>query len=132
MQNHRDSKEYADSHGAIMHAYNSQNARVGHLGFHKVLCVLMVWNYVRVPDNSKSYRLLSEDEAAANKEDLIIWPPIVLIHNTNVRKRKDGLVDGVGNKEMDIELEGIICFYQLFFGVSLYFAAAIYLSNSSA
>ena len=131
MQNHRDSKEYTDVHGVLIHAYNSQKARVEHLGFHKALCVLMGWNYTRVPDNSKAYQLLSEDEAAANKEDLTIWPPIVLIHNTNTGKQKDGRMDGVGNKEMDTELRGIICFYLNFFGVSMFVAATIFRSNCS-
>ncbi|RWR82189.1 hypothetical protein CKAN_01090100 [Cinnamomum micranthum f. kanehirae] len=55
-----------------------------------------------------AYNSQNAHEAAANKEDLIIWPPIVLIHNTNIRKRKYGRMDGVGNKQMDIELKDLI------------------------
>ncbi|KAL6005245.1 hypothetical protein ACLOJK_005807 [Asimina triloba] len=103
----RDSKDYGDVHALIMHAYNSQNAalRVDHLGFHKAVCILMGWNYAKVPDSSKAYQSLSANEATANKEDLIIWPPIVIIHNTNTGRRKDGRVEGLGNKEMDNKLK---------------------------
>ncbi|XP_058084407.1 protein SUPPRESSOR OF GENE SILENCING 3 [Magnolia sinica] len=103
----RDSKDYADVHGLIMHAYNSQNAalRVDHLGLHKALCVLMGWNYAKGPDSSKAYESFSASEAEANKEDLIIWPPIVIIHNTKTGRKKDGRVEGLGNKEMDNKLK---------------------------
>lgn len=69
---------------------------------------------MRAPDNSKVYQSLSEDEAIANKEDLIIWPPIVVIHNTSTGKRKDGRIDGMGNKDMDSKLKGTISSYPLF------------------
>lgn len=92
-----------------MHAYSSQNPelRVDHLGLHKALCVLMGWNYAKAPENSKAYQSLSADDASANREDLIIWPPTVIIHNTSSGKRKDGRMEGMGNKEMDMILKGI-------------------------
>lgn len=103
----RDSKDYTDVHGLIMHAYSSQNARADHLGFHKAVCVLMGWNHMRGPDHSKAYQSLPPDDAAANREDLIIWPPVVVIHNTNTGRRKDGRMDGMGNKEMDNKLKDL-------------------------
>lgn len=92
-----------------MHAYNSNNAdsTIEHLGFQKALCILMGWNYLIPPDNSKSYQLLSGDEAAANQNDLIMWPPLVIIHNTMTGKRADGRTEGLGNKAMDSYLRGI-------------------------
>ncbi|XP_010932757.1 uncharacterized protein [Elaeis guineensis] len=103
----RASKDFADVHGLIMHVYNSQNAelRVDHLGLHKALCVLMGWNFTKAPENSKAYQLLSADDAHANREDLILWPPAVIIHNTNSGRRKDGRMEGMGNKEMDTKLK---------------------------
>ncbi|XP_077240598.1 uncharacterized protein LOC143881420 [Tasmannia lanceolata] len=103
----RDSKDFTDIHGLIMHAYNSKNTdlRADHLGLHKALCVLMGWNYVKAPENSKAYQTLSADDATANREDLIIWPPIVVIHNTNSGRRKDGRMEGLGNKDMDNKLK---------------------------
>ncbi|VFQ79840.1 unnamed protein product [Cuscuta campestris] len=99
----RDSKYYSDTHSLIMHAYHSDNAdsTVDHLGFHKALCVLMGWNYLIPPSGSKSYQLFSAKEASANVDDLIIWPPLVLIQNTITGKRGDGTVEGLGNKFMD-------------------------------
>ncbi|OAY82286.1 hypothetical protein ACMD2_06259 [Ananas comosus] len=105
----RASKDFADVHALIMHAYHSQNAdmRVDHLGLHKALCVLMGWNYAKAPENSKAYQLLSPDDSQANREDLILWPPIVIIHNTNLGRRKDGRMEGMGNKEMDNKLKDL-------------------------
>lgn len=92
-----------------MHAYSSLNPglRVNHLGLHRALCVLMEWNYAETPENSKAYQSFSADDASANKEDLIVWPPTVLIHNTNPGKRKDGHMEHMGNKEVDMILKGI-------------------------
>ncbi|PSS33867.1 suppressor of gene silencing like protein [Actinidia chinensis var. chinensis] len=99
----RSSKEFPDMHGLILHTYNPDRADllVDHLGLHKALCVLMGWNYSKPPDNSKAYQSLSADEAAANQDDLIMWPPHVVIHNTNTGKGKEGRIEGLGNKVMD-------------------------------
>lgn len=104
-------------HGLIMHTYNSDNADllVDHLGLHKVLCILMGWNYLMPPDNSKAYQLLSADEAAANQDDLIMWPPLVIILNTMTGKGRDGRVEGLGNKAMDNKLRGIVYSFILCF-----------------
>lgn len=106
--NYRVSKDVSDMHGLIMHTYNARNTdlRVDHLGLHKALCVLMGWDFTEAPDDSKAYQLLSADDAQANRDDLIIWPPTVLIHNTSSGKKKDGRFEGMGNKEMDYRLQG--------------------------
>ncbi|XP_038874568.1 uncharacterized protein LOC120067168 [Benincasa hispida] len=105
----RSSRDFPDMHGLIMHTYNSESAdlQVDHLGLHKALCVLMGWNYSKPPDNSRGYRFLSADEAAANQEDLIMWPPIVIIHNTITGKSKDGRMEGLGNKAMDSKVRDL-------------------------
>lgn len=102
----RSSKEFPDMHSLIMHTYNPDKADllVDHLGLHKTLCVLMGWNYLKSPDNSKAYQLLPPDEAAANQDDLIMWPPMVIILNTNTGKGRDGRQEGLGNKAMDNKL----------------------------
>lgn len=111
MQRFRSSKDFPDTHSLVMHTYNSDNAdlQVDHLGLHKALCVLMGWNYSKPPDNSKVYQYLSTDEAAANQDDLVIWPPLVIIHNTITGKNKDGRMEGLGNKVMDSKIRGITC-----------------------
>ncbi|XP_048333564.2 uncharacterized protein LOC107423170 isoform X2 [Ziziphus jujuba] len=108
----RSSKEFPDMHSLIMHTYNSDNAdlHVDHLGLHKALCALMGWNYSKPPDNSKAYQFLSADEAAKNQDDLIIWPPMVIIHNTITGKGKDGRMEGFGNKAMDNIIRAILEF----------------------
>jgi hypothetical protein len=92
-----------------MHSYNflhSPDLHVDHLGFHKALCVLMGWNYDKAPDNDKGYQRLCPEEAQANREDLILWPPCVIIHNTNFGRIPGGRIEGFGNKEMDNILRG--------------------------
>lgn len=105
----RSSKEFPDMHDLILHTYNPDKADllVDHLGLHKALCVLMGWNYSKPPDSSRAYQSLSADEAAANQDDLIMWPPTVLIHNTHTGKVKDGRLEGLGNKAMDNILRGL-------------------------
>ncbi|XP_062177739.1 uncharacterized protein LOC133882550 [Alnus glutinosa] len=105
----RSSKDFPDMHGLIMHTYNSDNAdlRLDHLGLHKALCVLMGWNYSMPPDNSKTYQFLSADEATANQDDLIIWPPVVIIQNTITGKSKEGRMEGLGNKAMDSKIRDL-------------------------
>ncbi|KAF4365002.1 hypothetical protein F8388_001750 [Cannabis sativa] len=107
----RSSKDFPDMHSLIMHAYNADNAdlRVDHLGLHKALCVLMGWSYSKPPDNSKAYQFLSAEEAAANRDDLVIWPPMVIIHNTLTGKNKEGRMEGLGNKSMDSKIREFGC-----------------------
>nr|CAB3501960.1 unnamed protein product [Digitaria exilis] len=99
----RSSKDFADAHGLVMHAYNPPNSDslVDHLGLHKALCVLMGWDYTKIPENSKGYQSLSADLVRASREDLIVWPPTVIIHNTATGRKKDGRSEGLGNKDMD-------------------------------
>ncbi|KAG6764459.1 hypothetical protein POTOM_031928 [Populus tomentosa] len=109
MQNYRSSKDFPDMHALIMHTYSSDNAdvRVDHLGLHKALCILMRWNYSMPPDNSKAYQFLPADEAQANQDDLIMWPPMVIIHNTITGRSKDGRMEGLGNQAMDSKMRDL-------------------------
>lgn len=59
------------------------------------------------PNNSKAYQNLSAGDAEANVDDLIMWPPTVLIHNTITGKGRDGRMEGLGNRAMDSVLRGI-------------------------
>ena len=94
-----------------MHTYNPESTTSDHvpdhLGLHKALCILMGWNYLLPPDNSKAYQRLSPEEAAADRDDLIMWPPHVIIQNTTTGKGRDGRMEGLGNKAMDMKLRGI-------------------------
>lgn len=108
---HRSSKDFQDTHSLVMHTYCSEDAstRVHHLGLHKALCVLMGWNFSKAPDNSKAYQNLPIEEAAINQDQLIIWPPHVIVHNTSTGKGKEGRMEGYGNKTMDNRIRGITC-----------------------
>ncbi|XP_027364997.1 uncharacterized protein LOC113872028 [Abrus precatorius] len=81
------SKEFMDTQRLVTHAYMSHKAglRAKHLGLHKAICVLMGWDTV-VPQDTVTWvpQVLPHAEALAQKEDLILWPPIVIIHNISM------------------------------------------------
>lgn len=56
--------------------------RAEHLGLHKAICVLLGWSTV-VPDDTITWvpQVLPKAEALAQKEDLILWPPVIIVHN---------------------------------------------------
>ncbi|ESQ47617.1 hypothetical protein EUTSA_v10020450mg [Eutrema salsugineum] len=99
----RSPKDVQDTHGLVMHTYyyDDASSRVHHLGLHKALCVLMGWNFSKAPDNSKAYQNLPAEVAAINQDQLIIWPPHIIVHNTSTGKGKDGRMEGLGSKRMD-------------------------------
>lgn len=67
------------------HAFQSQNdgLRSQHLGFHKGLCALMGWSAEAV-NGVWICETLSYTENLCIKEDLILWPPVVIVHNTTI------------------------------------------------
>ncbi|KAL2899506.1 Protein SUPPRESSOR OF GENE SILENCING 3 [Bienertia sinuspersici] len=77
------SKEFIQAKDVATHAFTSLKVglRAPHLGFHRAICTLMGWD----PDISSNGRWICKSlpdvEARALKEDLILWPPIVVIHN---------------------------------------------------
>ncbi|KAL5580297.1 hypothetical protein UlMin_012739 [Ulmus minor] len=82
----RNSKEFVDKMALLQHAFMSRNAssRTEHLGFHKALCVLLGWNSATAPNSPWVRQILPDAEALALREDLIIWPPLVIIHNISI------------------------------------------------
>ncbi|XP_061374235.1 uncharacterized protein LOC133316491 [Gastrolobium bilobum] len=81
------SKEFMDTQRLVTHAFMSHKAglRTKHLGLHKAICVLMGWDTV-APQDTVTWvpQVLTHTEALAQKEDLILWPPIVIIHNISM------------------------------------------------
>jgi hypothetical protein len=104
-------KDFVDTHSLVMHTFNSRKVglRAEHLGLHKALCVLMGWNHVVPPDNAKVYQSLPD--ARAMKEDLILWPPLVIVHNANGEMKKDGSEHVISNLDMDEILQGRTSFH---------------------
>ncbi|CAM0873841.1 unnamed protein product [Alopecurus aequalis] len=98
-------RESVDLHALLNHSYNTKNPelRADHLGLHKAICVLMGWNYSVDPVHKKAYQTLSNADAEANRRDLILWPPTVIIENT-YKSRNDGVKVSMTNKEMEDKL----------------------------
>ncbi|KAJ0021415.1 hypothetical protein Pint_31950 [Pistacia integerrima] len=82
----RKSKDFVDALSLAQHAFMSKTAglRAEHLGFHRALCVLMGWNNAATPNGLWVPRVLPYAEALALKQDLIIWPPVVFVHNSSI------------------------------------------------
>jgi hypothetical protein len=79
-------RKFLDIDALMSHAYDTckPGLKTKHLGFHKALCVLMGWNWHVAPDSSKAYQSFPSEEVNAMKEDLMLWPPVVVIHNSSI------------------------------------------------
>ena len=81
------SKEFLDTQRLVTHAFMSHKVglRSQHLGLHKAICVLLGWNTV-VPEDTITWspEVLPIAEALAQKEDLILWPPLIVVHNISM------------------------------------------------
>lgn len=81
------SKEFMDTRSLVTHAFMSHKAgmRAKHLGLHKAICVMMGWD-TDIPQDTVTWvpQVLPHAEALAQKEDLILWPPVVIIHNISM------------------------------------------------
>ncbi|XP_059665974.1 uncharacterized protein LOC132311856 [Cornus florida] len=98
------SKEFMDTQRLVTHAYMSLKVglRAQHLGLQKALCVLMGWNSSVAPDViTWAPESISSDEALAQKEDLILWPPAIVIHNISISDN-----DPKGRKVISIDALG--------------------------
>ncbi|KAL5205149.1 hypothetical protein ABZP36_033358 [Zizania latifolia] len=107
-------RKFPDIDALISHAYDT--CKVGlktkHLGFHKALCVLMGWNWHVAPDTVKAYRSMPDEEVNAMKSDLMLWPPVVIIHNSSIaNKAKDTEAKIVSMEEVEGALTdiGVAC-----------------------
>ncbi|KAL0557171.1 hypothetical protein IC582_005689 [Cucumis melo] len=82
-----DSKEFMNSQRLVKHAYMSHKVglKAQHLGLGKAICVLMGWNSV-FPQDTVTWvpEVLSKEEAVLQKEDLIIWPPVIIVRNVSL------------------------------------------------
>ncbi|MCD9561245.1 hypothetical protein HAX54_020248 [Datura stramonium] len=77
-------KEFKDTRSLATHCFMSQKVglKARHLGLHRAICVLMGWNSDAPPDGKLWVPVaVPAPNALAQKEDLILWPPVVVIHN---------------------------------------------------
>ncbi|XP_021906969.1 uncharacterized protein LOC110821426 [Carica papaya] len=58
--------------------------RADHLGLHGALCVLIGWKYEVAPNSTWVMRMLPDAELMSLKEDLLIWPPVVVFNNSSI------------------------------------------------
>ncbi|XP_075645470.1 uncharacterized protein LOC142616518 [Castanea sativa] len=76
-----------DTQRLVTHAFMSHKVgrRSQHLGLHKAICVLLGWNTI-VPHDPITWSLevLPNAEALAQQEDLVLWPPLIVIHNISM------------------------------------------------
>ncbi|TKW07309.1 hypothetical protein SEVIR_7G297400v4 [Setaria viridis] len=97
-------RKFPDLDALLSHAYDTSKAglKTKHLGFHKALCVLMGWNWLVAPDTSKAHHSISSEEVNAMRGDLMLWPPVVVIHNSSiVNKAKDTEAKVVSMEEIE-------------------------------
>ncbi|KAL8090274.1 uncharacterized protein LOC141698041 isoform X2 [Apium graveolens] len=81
-----ESKEFTDTRRLATHAFMSHKVglRTQHLGLHKAICVLLGWKSEVAPNVvTWAPETISSAEMLAQKEDLIIWPPVVVIHDNS-------------------------------------------------
>ncbi|TVU51219.1 hypothetical protein EJB05_02629, partial [Eragrostis curvula] len=100
-------RKFPDIDALISHAYDTCKAglKTKHLGFHKALCVLMGWNWHVAPDTSKSHHSFPAEEVNAMKRDLMLWPPVIVIHNSSIAIKTKDTEANIVSKE---EIEGLL------------------------
>ncbi|KAK5818458.1 uncharacterized protein LOC108483914 [Gossypium arboreum] len=86
------SEDFVNTLSLAMHAFASQKVgcRVEHMGLHKALCLLMGWDSVAVSKGIWAPKTLPDAEAVAMKEDLVVWPPVVILHNGSIGTTNSG------------------------------------------
>lgn len=110
------SKPFVDTQSLVMHTLQSKKTglRAEHLGLCKAICCVMGWSHAVDPTGGKSYQNISVEEAKANNEDLILWPPAVIVHNVSTSKMTDGHQEDAAEftavKELLKGLDLISCF----------------------
>ncbi|KAH9606446.1 hypothetical protein KSS87_002844 [Heliosperma pusillum] len=80
-------KEFHETKEVAAHAFSSLKVgyRAQHLGFHRALCVLMGWDSAAAANGRWVCQSLPESVAWTLREDIIIWPPVVIIQNFPAR-----------------------------------------------
>ncbi|XP_031093969.1 uncharacterized protein LOC115998524 [Ipomoea triloba] len=77
-------RQFRDAQSLGAHCFMTQkhDLKAKHLGLLKAICVLMGWNTV-VGLNVTAWlpEPISRSNASAQREDLILWPPTVIVHN---------------------------------------------------
>ncbi|XP_048136349.1 uncharacterized protein LOC115734300 isoform X2 [Rhodamnia argentea] len=104
------SKEFGSALALVMHTVMSKNVgcRVEHLGFHKALCVLLGWDSAPATNGPWACKLLPPSQASSLREDLIIWPPVVVIHNSSIGNASSGDRVIISIEDLQAVLPGLL------------------------
>ena len=111
------SKEFVDALSLPQHASRTlEGSRAEHLGLHKALCWLMGWSSEIAPNGLWVRMILPPVEVLALKEDLIIWPSVLIIHNSSIAidKRYEGVA--ISCEKLEAAVRGkpcLCCNYEL-------------------
>lgn len=91
-----------------MHAFATRATgfHAEHLGLHKALCIVMGWDHAVGSNGTWVRQELPAADAFALREDLIIWPPIVIIHNSSIASPSPEERVVLGLEEMQAILRG--------------------------
>ncbi|KAL3530417.1 hypothetical protein ACH5RR_009739 [Cinchona calisaya] len=102
----RSQEEFSGTENLATHAFMCQTVglRSGHLGLHKALCVLMGWKDAEKTNDTWVCQMLSEAENLTLKEDLILWPPVLIIHNGTIVNKNPGQRVVVSIEELEAKL----------------------------
>ncbi|KAI3450682.1 hypothetical protein Pfo_007347 [Paulownia fortunei] len=100
------SDEFVETESLAMHAFMSKKVglRSQHMGLHKALCVLMGWKITEEPSSEWHCEVMSNAETSALKEDLIIWPPVVIVHNSTIDNKNPDERVIVSTEKLDLKL----------------------------
>lgn len=92
-----------------MHAVTSKKVgvRSQHLGLHKALCALMGWKITDHPSHEWRREVMTDAETQVLKEDIIIWPPIVVVHNSSIDNTSPSERVIISSEKLDTKLRGM-------------------------
>lgn len=105
--------EFANALSLSEHAFRSlEGSRAEHLGLHKALCWLMGWSSEpAAPNGLWVQRILPLVEVIALKEDLIIWPPVLIIHNSSIAIDNTSERVTISCEELEVVIKGKPCLF---------------------
>ncbi|CAA0825211.1 Unknown protein [Striga hermonthica] len=100
------SDEFAETESLARHAVSSKKVglRSQHLGLHRALCALMGWKISEQPSSPWVCEVMSSAESSALKEDLIIWPPVVIVYNSAIDNKNPDERIIVSPEKLDLQL----------------------------
>ncbi|KAL5710738.1 hypothetical protein ACHQM5_021266 [Ranunculus cassubicifolius] len=103
------SKEFQDTRSLVTHTFMSRKIgkRAQHFALNKAICVLMGWKSTITLTGACVYDVLPETEAWALKEDQILWPPFVIIHDSTVFKDSSETREVFTIEQMETILRGM-------------------------